>query len=53
MFDYLEDVIVEANKDMKNSRSYYPRNYALMNVDQDSPRLQTKDAELFHRHVAR
>ena len=24
-----------------------------MKVDQDSPRLPTKDAELFHHHVAR
>ena len=24
-----------------------------MKVDKDSPRLPTKDAELFHRHVAR
>ena len=30
MFDYLEDVIVEANKDLKNSRPYYPGNDLLM-----------------------
>mmetsp|Transcript_8358 Transcript_8358/g.8194 ORF Transcript_8358/g.8194 Transcript_8358/m.8194 type:complete len:163 (+) Transcript_8358:88-576(+) len=53
MFDYLEDIIVEANKDLKNSRSYYPGNDSFMKVDQDSPRLPTKDAELFHRHVTR
>ena len=35
MFDYLEDVIVKANKDLKNSRSYYPGNGSLMKVDQD------------------
>ena len=44
MFDYFEDVIVEAINDLKNSRSYYPRNDSLMNVDQDSTRLPTKDA---------
>ena len=53
MFDYLEDVIVEADKDLKNSRSYYPGNDSLFKVDYDSPSLPTKDAELFHRHVAR
>ena len=53
MFDYLEDVIVEANKDLKNSRSYYPGNDSLMKVDLDSPRLPIKDAELFHRHVGK
>ena len=53
MFDYLEDVIVEAAKDLKNSCSYYPGNNQLMKVDYDSPSLSTKDAKLFHRHVAR
>ena len=53
MFDYLEDVIVEADEDLKNSRSYYPGNDSLMKVDYDSPSLPTKDAKLFHRHVAR
>ena len=53
MFDYLEDVIVEAAKDLKNSRSYYPGNDQLMKVDYDLPSLSTKDIELFHRHVAR
>ena len=53
MFDYLEDVIVEADKDLKNSRLYYPGNDSLFKVDYDSPNLPTKDAELFHRHVAR
>ena len=48
MFDYLEDVIVEAAKDMKNSRSYYPGNDQLMKGDYDSPNLSPKDAKLFH-----
>ena len=38
---------------MKNSRSYYHRNDQLSNVDYKSPSLPSKDAELFHRHVAR
>ena len=53
MFDYLEDVIDEAAKDLKNSRSYYPGNDQLMKVDYDSPSLSPKDAVLFHQHVAR
>ena len=53
MFDYLKDVIVEANEDLKNSRFYYPRNNQLYNVDCKSPSLPTKNAELLHRHVAR
>ena len=53
MFDYLEDVIVEAIEDLKNSRSYYPGNDSLMKINQDSSRLLTKDAELFHSNVAR
>ena len=48
-----EDVIVEARQDLKKSHSYYPGNDSLMKVDKDSPRLPTKDADFFHRHVAR
>ena len=53
MFDYLEDVIVEAANDLKNSRSYYPGNDQLMKVDYDSPSLSPKDTKLFHQHVTR
>ena len=53
MFDYLEDTIVKAAEDLKKSRSYYPGNNQLFKVDDDSPRLLPKDAELFHHHVAR
>ena len=45
MFDYLEDVVVEASKDLKNSRSYYPGNNSLIKVDEDSPKLPIKDAD--------
>ena len=51
VFDYLEDTIVECAKDLKNSRSYYPRNDQLLKVVEDSPRLPSKDTELFHCHV--
>ena len=53
MFDYLEDMIVEASQDLKNSCSYYPGNDSLMMVDEDPPRLPTKDSDLIHCHVAR
>ena len=53
MFDYIEDIIVETNKDPKNSHSYYAGNDQLFKVDYNSPRLLSKDADLFHRHVAR
>ena len=53
MFDYLKDIIVEANKDLKNSPSYYPGDDSLMKVDLGSQKLLIKDAELFHCHVAR
>ena len=53
MFNYLEDVIVEAIEDLKNSCSYYPRNNQLFKVDDDSQSLVPTDAELFHRYVMR
>ena len=53
MSDYLEDVIVEAIKYLKNSRSYYPGNGSLVKIGLNSPKLPIKNAELFHHHVAR
>ena len=47
MFDYLEDVIVEAADDLKNSRSYYLRNNQLFKVNDDSPRMLQKDVKIF------
>ena len=44
MFDYLEDVIVKANNDLKNSCSYYPGYDQLFKVDYNSPSLPSKDA---------
>ena len=51
MFDYLEDAIVEAAENLKNSRSYYPGNNQLFKVDYDSPSLPSKDAELFQYYL--
>ena len=53
MFDYLEDVIVETDKNLKNSRLYYPGNDSLMKINCDSPSLSTDNAKLFYSHVAR
>ena len=53
MLDYLEDVIVEAADDLENSHSFYLGNNQLLKVDDDSPRLLQKDADIFHRHVKR
>ena len=47
MFDYLEDVIFEAADDLKNSCSYYPGNDQLFKVDNDSPKLLPKDANIY------
>ena len=52
MFDFLEDVIMEAPDDLKKIRSYYPGNDKLFHVDDESPKLSQKRAELFHRIVA-
>ena len=53
MFDYLEDIIIEAPDDLKNSRSCYPGNDDLFKVDTESPLLSHDRADLFHRLVAR
>ena len=53
MLNYLKDVIVEANEDLKNSCSYYPGNNSLIKVDLDLPKLPIKNAELFYCHIAR
>ena len=53
MFDSLKDIIVEADKDLKNSCSYYPGNDSFFKADYNSPSLATKDVELFQCHVVR
>jgi len=53
MFDFLEDVIVEAPENLKCSKSQYPGNNNLFKVSKTSPLLSIDDAELFHRLVAR
>jgi hypothetical protein len=53
MFDFLEDVIVEAPDDLKKSCSFYPGNDKLFKVNPDSPKISQEQAELFHRIVAR
>ena len=46
IFNYLEGVIFKAANDLKNSRSYYPGNNQLFKVDDNSPRLSKKDADI-------
>ena len=53
MFNYLEDIIVEASDDLKPKNCKYPSNDKLFHVDEDSPLLDAKKADLFHRLVAR
>ena len=54
MFDFLEDIIVEAPDDLKKNCSYYPGNDRLLfKVNPESPKLSQKQAELFHWIVAR
>ena len=53
MFDYLEDIIVMATEDLKNSCSYYPGNNQLFKVDDDSPSMPPNDAELLYCHDTR
>ena len=53
IFDYLEDVIVECAKDLKNSRSYYLGNNQLFQVITNSSRFPPEDADIFHCHVTR
>ena len=53
MFNYPNDVIVEAYDELKNSRSHYSGNDQLFKVDVESPRLPVKDTELFYHQVAR
>ena len=54
VFDYLEDIIVEEDKDLKNSCSYYPRNDSLMKVDYNMKSdyyLQVREQDKMYRFV--
>ena len=54
MFNYLEDIVVEAPLDLKmGPRHKTPANRKLFTVDKDSPLLCKEKAELFHGLVAR
>ena len=52
MYNYLEDIIVEAPADLKKSRSQYPGNENLFKVDVNSTILDKEQKELFHILVA-
>ena len=53
MFNYLEDVIVKATNNLKNSCSCYAGSNQLFKVDDDSPKQSQKDPDVVHCHVAR
>ena len=53
MFNYLEDIIVEAPLDLKvGPKHKTPASGKLFHVDETSPLLNTEKAELFHQLVA-
>ena len=53
MFDYLEDIIVEAPVDLKDGpRHKTPESKKLFNFDKDSPMLCQVRADLFHQLLA-
>jgi hypothetical protein len=52
MYDYLEDILSEMPDDM-NGTSPTPANDRLFEVDDDSPPLNEKEADFFHRTTAR
>ena len=53
MFDYLEDTIVEAPEESKPNKCMHPCNGNLFKVKENSPLLDPKKADLFHRLVMR
>lgn len=53
MYDYLEDVIVEAPAELKKGRSAYPANEKLFKLPEGSEKLCNEKSDLFHRLVAR
>ena len=52
MYDFLEDVLGEAQPDM-NGQSKWPANAKLFNVDTTSTKLNVHDQDYFHQMVAR
>lgn len=53
MFDYLKDIIVEVPKELKPNRCMHLCNENLFKVKVDPPLLDLKQADIFHRVVAR
>ena len=52
MYDFLEDVLEEAQEDMKG-RSKWPANNKLFDVNKGSPKLSIHDQDYFHRMVVK
>ena len=53
MFDYLEDIIVECPDDLKKATLIFPANDNLFKPNENSPYLDNKKSDLFHRITAR
>lgn len=53
MYDFIEDIIVEAPADLKKSKSKYPGNDKLFHVDENSKLLNNDQKELLHGLIAR
>lgn len=53
MYDYIEDIIVKAPDNLKPKNCKYPYNDKLFHVDEQSPKLSAKRADLFHQMVAK
>lgn len=52
MYDFFEDVIVEAPEELKSSRSCYPGDGKLFQVDEGSLLLNNNKADIFHQTIA-
>ena len=52
VYDYLEDLLLEASDEMDGT-NVTPGAQNLFHVDEDSPNLDDKTADFFHRMVAR
>ncbi len=48
MFNYLEDIVVEAPDELKPNNCKYPTNNKLFNVDKNLPLLDNTKLDLFH-----
>ena len=53
MYDFLEDILDDAPDDMDGTNARTLAKSNLFTVDHDSPLLNAKEADAFHRRIAR